>query len=172
MAKTDYIPYSPKKYPIADIAHLEIAVVFTEWNDAIVTKIKTSCVEELLNAGVAKDNIHEFSVPGSFELPMGSKMIISSSTKTDVIICLGCVIRGETKHDDYINHTIARSINNIALVSGIPVIYGVLTTNDEQQALERAGGSRGDKGIESAHAALKMISLKEQLEGQNRKISF
>lgn len=172
MGKADYKRYSPKSYPIKDTKSLHIAVLSTEWNHNIVGKLKNACHNELIDHGIQKDNIYHYNVPGSYELPMGAKMVLSSSIKPDAIICLGCVIQGETKHDDYINHTIAKSINQIGLVSGVPTIFGVLTTNSKDQALARAGGDRGDKGIESAQAALKMISLKEQLEGQNRKISF
>ena len=155
-----------------DIKALNIVVLRTLWNDEIVSKIHTSCLKELKSFGIQSDHIHEHSVPGSYELPMGAKMVLTSTTKADAIICLGCVIQGETKHDDYINHTIARSINNLSLVSGTPVIFGVLTTNDKEQALARAGGKRGDKGAESASAAMVMISLKEQLASKSKKISF
>ena len=172
MAKGDYKEFSPESYPISDVSQLHIAVLQTDWNQAVVSKIHKSCVDTLLSLGIIKEHIHEYSVPGSYELPMGAKMILSGQIKPDAIICLGCVIQGETKHDDYINHTIARSINNIGLMSGTPIILGVLTTNSIDQAHARAGGDRGDKGIESAHAALKMISLKEKIDGQSRRISF
>lgn len=172
MADPDYRSYSEKEYPIKDLSILKIAIVHTEWNTSIVQKLTDSCTKELIANGLTKGQIHKFRVPGSYELPMGAKMILGSQLKTDAIICLGCVIQGETKHDDYINHTIARSINNIGLVSGIPVIFGVLTTNSREQAMARADGSHGDKGSESALAALKMISLKEQLAAKSKKISF
>ena len=124
-----------------------------------------SCEKELLNHGIAKDQLNIHRVPGSYELPMGAKLLLGSQLKPDAIICLGCVIQGATKHDDYINHTIARSINNLGLVSGTPIIFGVLTTNNQEQARERSDGTYGDKGAESAQAALKMISLKEKLSG-------
>ena len=172
MGKADYRPFDLKEFPIKDISQLHIGVIRTEWNDEVVTTLADHCISELVRHGIDKESIHSFTVPGSFELPMGAKMMLSSSVKPDAIICLGCVIQGETKHDDYINHTIARSINSLSLVSGTPVIFGVLTVNDIDQARARAGGDRGDKGIESAIAALKMISLKEQLASRSRKISF
>lgn len=172
MGKPDYKAYSPESYPLKGMDELNIVILRTEWNDDVVGKINKSCVKALKEAGIKKDQIHLHTVPGSFELPMGVKMILTSTIKADAIICLGCVIQGETKHDDYINHTIARSINNLNLASGTPVIFGVLTTNTKEQALARAGGERGDKGHESAMAALKMISLKEQLSTKSKKISF
>jgi len=172
MALPDYKPYSPEDYPVKDIGALHVAVIRTEWNDQVVSKIHGTCLDQLSTLGLATSHIYQYTVPGSYELPMGVKMILGSSLKPDAIICLGCVIQGETKHDDYINHTIARSINNLGLVSGIPVIFGVLTTNSMEQAHARAGGDKGDKGSESAIAAIKMISLKEQLAGQSRRISF
>lgn len=172
MSKANYGTYNSKKYPIKAIEELNIVVLRTEWNDDIVSKLQESCLKALNAYGIKKANINEMTVPGSYELPMGAKMILTSHTKADAIICLGCVIQGETKHDDYINHTIARSINNLNLASGTPIIFGVLTTNTEGQAMARAGGKRGDKGAESASAAMIMISLKEQLATKTKKISF
>lgn len=172
MAKPDYKPFSQESYPIKDISCLSIVILRTEWNDKVVSKMESSCLKELQDQGLSMDQIHQHTVPGSYELPMGAKMAISSPIKPDAVICLGCVIQGATKHDDYINHTVARSLNQIGLVSSTPVIFGVLTTNTEEQAFERAGGSRGDKGSESAIAALKMISLKHQLATKGNKISF
>ena len=172
MGKADYKPFDIAAYPIKDVSSLHIGIIRTEWNDDIVSKLVSSSKEELGRLGISGSNIYEYSVPGSYELPMGAKMMLGSQIKADAVICLGCVIQGQTKHDDYINHTVARSINQLSLVSGTPVIFGVLTVNSLDQALDRAGGSRGDKGIESAIAALKMISLKEQLANQKRRISF
>ncbi len=172
MGLPDYKAYNAETYPLKDISNLNIAVLRTEWNDDVVSQIQSSCISTLKAAGITDEQIHPYTVPGSYELPMGAKMILTSTIKADAIICLGCVIQGETKHDDYINHTIARSINHLGLASGIPVIFGVLTTNSKEQAIARAGGDRGDKGVESAIAALKMISLKEKLATQSKKISF
>jgi len=172
MAEADYSLYNSKDYPLKDIGALRISVVCSEWNSEIIDVLETSCVKELKDAGVNESYIRIHKVPGSYELPMGAKLVLGSSEKQDAVICLGCVIQGQTKHDDYINHTIARSINQISLVSGIPVIFGVLTTNTREQAIARADGSYGSKGAESAIAALKMISLKETLASKTGKISF
>ena len=172
MAEADYSAYNPKEYPLKDIAALRISIISSEWNTEIIDMLESACLKELEGAGVSSSHIKIHKVPGSFELPMGAKLVLGSAEKQDAIICLGCVIQGETKHDDYINHTIARSINQINLVSGIPVIFGVLTTNTREQAIARADGSHGSKGAESATAALKMISLKESLSAKAGKISF
>jgi 6,7-dimethyl-8-ribityllumazine synthase len=172
MAIPSYRGFSLEEYPIKEIEDLCIAIVRTEWNSAIVDKMELSCADILERSGVKSDNIHQFVVPGSYELPLGAKYVLSSTLKPDAIICLGCVIQGETKHDDYINHTIARNISQLSLISGTPVIFGVLTTNTLLQAEERAGGAHGNKGEECALTALKMISLKEKLSSQTKKIRF
>jgi 6,7-dimethyl-8-ribityllumazine synthase len=172
MATPDYRLFSLEEYPIEAIEKLTIGIIRTEWNEDIVSRLEESCKSALLELGITTDHILSYTVPGSYELPMGAKLMLNSIHKPDAVICLGCVIQGATKHDDYINHTTARAISQIGLISNKPVIFGVLTTNTKEQALERAGGSHGDKGLESAHAALKMISLKEQLNNQGTKISF
>jgi len=172
MATPDYRLFSLEQYPIESVQKLTIGIIRTEWNNDIVDHLEKTCKEALTELGVSSDKILSYTVPGSYELPLGAKFMLNSVHKPDAVICLGCVIQGATKHDDYINHTIARAISQIGLISSKPVIFGVLTTNTKEQALERAGGSHGDKGIESAHAALKMISLKEQLNNQGNKISF
>ena len=172
MAKPDYNLFDKEEYPIEDLKDLSIGIIRTEWNHKIVDHITASCHQSLIDLGVPAENIHISKVPGSFELPTGAKYMANSHHKPHAVICLGCVVQGATKHDDYINHTIARAISQLSLVSNKPIIFGVLTTNTMEQAEERAGGSHGDKGIESAHAALKMISLKQQLAEKGKKISF
>ena len=172
MASPDFPLYTPDRYPIKDIASTRIGIIRTEWNNAIVDVTEQRCHAQLMSLGVLQHHIYTYSVPGSYELPRGAKMLLGSIHKPDAVICLGCVIQGETKHDDYINHTIARSINQLALVSGTPVVFGVLTTNTLEQAISRADGTKGDKGSESAMVALKMISLKESLAGKHTKIGF
>jgi len=172
MAAPDYSSYKAKDYPIANIDEIKVSIVRTEWNRDIVDLLESSCLDELKKLGVNPEHIKVHKVPGSYELPMGTKLVLGGPNQQDAIICLGCVIQGETKHDDYINHTIARSINQLGLVSGTPVIFGVLTTNTQEQAMARADGSHGAKGTESAIAALKMISLKESLNSKSKKISF
>lgn len=172
MAIPSYKKFSADEYPIKDIGNTRIGILNTEWNPEIITSMTTSCIDTLKELGIQPDNILLNTVPGSYELPLGAKYMLNSSYKPDAIICLGCVIKGATKHDDYINHAISKNISQLSVVSGIPVIFGVLTTNTTQQAIERAGGEHGNKGEESALTALKMISLKEKLSSQSNKISF
>ena len=109
---------------------------------------------------------------GAFELPAAAKMLLSQKS-LDAIICIGCVIKGETKHDEYISHAVANGLINLSLVSSKPIIFGVLTPNDMQQALDRSGGKHGNKGIEAAHTAIKMIHLANQIKnGDKKKIGF
>jgi 6,7-dimethyl-8-ribityllumazine synthase len=172
MAEANYKKFDIKKYPLKDIKSLSIGIVYTEWNTEIIDRLLNACKKNLKSLGIDPSNVHEAVVPGSFELPSGAKYMLNSSVKMDAIICLGCVIQGETKHDDYINHATAKAISALNLTSNTPVIFGLLTTNNKQQAIERSGGSRGDKGAECAMAALKMISLKEKLGASKGKISF
>ncbi len=168
---TDNI-YSLDGCIIEQIEDLKIALINTEWNPSIISTLTESCKATLLALGIVEDHIEIVTVPGSFELPLGAKYIIGSSNRPDAVICLGCVIQGETKHDDYINNSISKSISQLSLMSSTPVIFGVLTTNTADQAIARADGSKGDKGKESAYAALKMISLKQKCQNAKSKISF
>ena len=168
---TDNI-FSLEGYDLQEVDTLKIAIIDTEWNPEIMTSLLESANATLLDLGIAKDHIDHIRVPGAYELPLGAKYVLGSTNRPDAIICLGCVIQGATKHDDYINHTVAKSIAQIGLMSGVPVIFGVLTTNTLEQAQERSGGSHGNKGKESAYAALKMISLKQRLLTNKSKISF
>ncbi len=172
MATPDYRAFSLTEYPIDDLEKLSLAIVRTEWNNDIVDRLTSSCIDTLVTSGLHNAQLSTYKVPGSFELPMGAKLLLGSKNKPDAIICLGCVIQGETKHDDYINHTIARAIAQLGIMSNVPVIFGVLTVNNIDQAHQRAGGNHGDKGAESAIAALKMISLKQQLLDSKKTIGF
>lgn len=97
---------------------------------------------------------------------------MASNEKLDAVICLGCVIRGETSHNEYINHAVAHALTQMSIVSGKPFIFGVLTPNNEQQALDRAGGKHGNKGVEAAVTAIRMASLKQKLSTAKSKIGF
>jgi 6,7-dimethyl-8-ribityllumazine synthase len=172
MAIPNYRAFSFDEFPIVDFDKICIGIVRTEWNSQIVDSLNASCEQYLLAQGLQTANLVSVTVPGSFELPMGAKMMINSINKPDAVICLGCVIQGETKHDDYINHTIARALTQLGLVSNVPVIFGVLTVNNIAQAEARTGGEHGNKGEECAIAALKMISNKQKLSGSHRRIGF
>ena len=139
----------------------KIGIVVSEWNKAVTFKLHEGCWETLLKHGVDEKDITLQIVPGSFELPMGARQL-AIQEKPDAIICLGCVIKGETDHDKYINQAVASGIMQLGLTTGIPVIFGVLTPNTQEQAEERAGGKHGNKGVEAAIAALRMTDDDDQ----------
>lgn len=140
----------------------KIGIVVSEWNSQITNSLLEAAHQHLLSAGIENTNIIVKFVPGSFELPLGAQFLIENSN-FDAVICLGCVIQGETRHFDFICNSVANSISNLNIKYSLPVIFGVLTTNDMQQAIERSGGKHGNKGIEAAQTAIKMINLKISL---------
>ncbi|MBK7036994.1 MAG: 6,7-dimethyl-8-ribityllumazine synthase [Bacteroidetes bacterium] len=137
-------------------------IVVSEWNSVITEKLYQGCHASLLKYNTKSENIITVYVPGSFELPQAAQLLLESQ-ELDAIICLGCIIKGETTHDHYIAAAVAHGIMNLSIDYSTPVIFGVLTTNDEQQALDRSGGKYGNKGDESAVTALKMAALRERL---------
>ncbi|HQW01963.1 MAG TPA: 6,7-dimethyl-8-ribityllumazine synthase [Saprospiraceae bacterium] len=150
---------SPSLVNLPDGSSFKIGIVVSEWNADITNALLEGAKETLLKAGVLEDNIEVLYVPGSFELPWGARQIMKPG-KRDAVICLGCIIQGETKHDEYIASAVASGIMQLGLMSGIPVIFGVLTTNTEEQAKDRAGGKHGNKGSEAAVAALQMAIVR------------
>ena len=123
--------------------------------------------EVLLKAGLSKGNIQRIEVPGSFELPMGAQTLLESSqakSRPQAVICIGCVIQGETRHFEFINQAVSQGVMQLGLKHHLPVIFGVLTPDTEQQALDRAGGKLGNKGCEAAVAALEMLDLKKRTQ--------
>ncbi len=150
---------SPSLVNLPDGSSFKIGIVVSEWNADITNALLEGAKETLLKAGVLEDNIEVLYVPGSFELPWGARQIMKPG-KRDAVICLGCIIQGETKHDEYIASAVASGIMQLGLMSGIPVIFGVLTTNTEEQAKDRAGGKHGNKGAEAAVAALQMAIVR------------
>ena len=150
---------SPSLVNLPDGSSFKIGIVVSEWDADITNALLSGAKETLLKAGVSEDHIEVLYVPGSFELPWGARQIMKPGKK-DAVICLGCIIQGETKHDEYIAAAVASGIMQLGLMSGIPVIFGVLTTNTEEQAKERAGGKHGNKGSEAAVAALQMAIVR------------
>ena len=149
-----------KKKVIPSGKNLRIGIVVSEWNHNITENLFTGAYKTLLDLEVDKHNIERINVPGSFELIYGAKII--SKRKLDAIICLGSIIKGETKHFDFISNAIANGIQELNIKLNIPVIFGVLTDNSFEQAVERSGGKYGNKGIESAVTSIKMASLNKQ----------
>lgn len=133
-------------------------IVVSEWNNEITNALLQGAKETLINEGVKPGNIIVKIVPGAFELPYGAQFILENED-VDAIICLGCVIQGETRHFDFICDAVANGIMRVSLDYSVPVIFGVLTTDNLQQALDRSGGKHGNKGVEAAATALKMLAL-------------
>jgi 6,7-dimethyl-8-ribityllumazine synthase len=138
------------------------AVLVSEWNEEVTEALYEGAYSTLLRNGVLRENIIKEYVPGSFELPLAAQWM-AERQDVDAVICLGCVIQGETRHFDFINSAVAHGITNVGLKYDKPVIFGVLTPENQKQALERAGGRHGNKGDEAAFAAIKMLSLKSRM---------
>ena len=146
---------------LPEASGFRFGIVVSEWNSEITDALFKGCNDTLLQCGVTDSNIYRINVPGSFELTAGAKFI-ASTKKLDAVICLGCVIQGETRHFEFICQAVANGLTNLSIVSGIPFIFGVLTTDTQEQAKERSGGKHGHKGIEAAVTAIKMAGLKNQ----------
>jgi 6,7-dimethyl-8-ribityllumazine synthase len=144
---------------IPDGTGMRIAIVVSEWNEAITGALFDAAVQTLVKNKVKKDDIIITTVPGSYELTLATQFLCEDKS-IEAVIALGCVIQGETKHFDFICDAVAQGITAVGLKYNKPVIFGVLTTNDLQQAKERAGGKHGNKGDEAAVTALKMVALK------------
>ena len=139
-----------------------IGIVVSEWNDRITDSLLNGAKESLMEHGIKAENIHVHYVPGSFELPLGAKWMLEY-TNVDTVICIGCIIQGETRHFDFIAQAVADGIMNVGLKFSKPVIFSVLTCNTMEQAEDRSGGKHGNKGVEGAVSALKMLSLSEKI---------
>ena len=136
----------------------KFAIVVAEWNEEITGALYEGAVDGLVANGIKKENIIRKEVPGTFELTLGAQWM-ADKKDIDAVICLGCVIQGETPHFDYICQAVAYGITEVNLKSKKPIIFGVLTTLNQKQALERAGGKYGNKGEEAALTALKMLDF-------------
>jgi 6,7-dimethyl-8-ribityllumazine synthase len=134
----------------------KIGIVVSKWNDSITYALLEGAVNTLLSANVNREDILINEVPGTFELPFGAQRILKAK-KLDAVICLGCVIQGETRHFDFICDATANGIMRVSLDNELPVIFGVLTTDTLQQALDRSGGLHGNKGVEAAATALQLL---------------
>jgi 6,7-dimethyl-8-ribityllumazine synthase len=139
---------------------MKIGIVVAQWNTSITSLLLKGACKFLKNVGVKSDNILVQYVPGSFELTLGAQWM-AEQKKYDAVIALGCVIKGETKHFDFICTAVANGITEVGLKYNKPVVFGVLTTTTLQQAKERSGGKHGNKGIEAAATALKMTLLQK-----------
>lgn len=164
--KKNLSEFTPFKFNSAQ--NIRIGIVVSEWNDHITDSLLKGAQESLLEQGVPNQNIFVEHVPGSYELPSGADMMLNFHSELDAVICIGCIIQGETRHFDFIAQAVAQGIMSVSLKHGKPVIFSVLTTNNMQQAEDRAGGKYGNKGVEGAISCLKMLSLKSNLSNPNQ----
>jgi len=148
---------------VPDAKGMRFGIVVSEWNDKITGALLEGAFDTLLRHGAAEDDIHVMTVPGSFELVFGSSQFVKSGL-VDAVIAIGCVIRGDTPHFDYICQGTTQGLAELNLQGNAPIIYGLLTCNTLQQAQDRCGGSLGNKGDECAVTAIKMVDYRRQMQ--------
>ncbi len=139
------------------------AIVVSRFNDFICSRLVEGAMDALLRHGALDEQVLLVKVPGAFELPLAARKLALSG-QYDAIICIGAVIRGATPHFDYVAAEVSKGIANVALESNIPITFGVLTTDNLEQAIERAGSKSGNKGFEAAMAAIEMANLFTELK--------
>ena len=140
----------------------KIGLVVSRWNQLIVDRLVEAADQVLDAAGISEGSVVRMEVPGAFEIPQGCKAIIDNAD-VDAVVTLGCIIRGQTPHFDYVAAECARGINQLAIATGVPISFGVLTCDSSEQALDRAGGEFGNKGEEAAQAALSLLASCREL---------
>lgn len=161
--------FDPQSLP--DATDMHFGIVVADWNPEVTHALYQGCYDTLIGQGARPEHIHTAQVPGSFELPVAARML-ANRYKLDAVVCLGCVIRGETSHNEYINQSVATGLTQLGIATGKPFIFGVLTPNTLEQALDRAGGKHGNKGVEAAVTALRMAALKRELAAPSKTIGF
>jgi len=145
------------KTALPNSADFKIGIVVSEWNSEVTDGLLEGALHTLVECGVSKENITVYKVPGSFELIYAAKKVQSSGV--DAVITIGCVIQGETKHFDYVCAGVTQGVKDLNIQNDVPVIFCLLTDNNKQQSLDRSGGKHGNKGVEAAITALKMIDF-------------
>jgi 6,7-dimethyl-8-ribityllumazine synthase len=145
-----------------DATGLRVAIIISRFNEFITNKLLGGALDGLKRNNAKEEDISVVWVPGSFEIPAIAKRLVESK-KFDAVICLGAVIRGATPHFDYVAAEVSKGVAQISLASSVPVIYGVLTTNTIEQAIERAGAKSGNKGFDAALSAIEMANLYRQI---------
>jgi 6,7-dimethyl-8-ribityllumazine synthase len=143
---------------IVDVSTKKFAIVVAEWNAEVTEALFNGAYQTFLKEGAREENIIRKNVPGSFELTLGAQWM-AQNREIDAVICLGCVIQGETRHFDFICNAVAHGLTDVGLKYNKPVIFGVLTPNNQEQAMDRAGGKHGNKGDEAAITAIKMLGF-------------
>ncbi|MBS1548981.1 MAG: 6,7-dimethyl-8-ribityllumazine synthase [Bacteroidetes bacterium] len=160
MATVNLSDYKPLTIANADEFH--IGIVFSEWNSFVTHNLRDACVDILVHEGVLKEHITIHQVPGAFELNYAS-MQLCKSQKYDAVIAIGCVIRGETPHFDFVCSGVAQGIKDCNILTDVPTIFCVLTDDNQEQSIARSGGNLGNKGVEAAVTALQMIDFKRNI---------
>ncbi len=150
---------------------MKFGIVSAEWNLEITNALFQGAYQTLIKHGTLEQDILVKTVPGSFELPLGAQYL-AEYAQVDAVICLGCVIQGETRHFDFICDAVAKGITDLNLKYNLPFIFGVLTPDTMQQAIDRAGGKHGNKGDEAAITAIKMLTLKKSFDKGKKSIGF
>ncbi|HJZ40578.1 MAG TPA: 6,7-dimethyl-8-ribityllumazine synthase [Bacteroidales bacterium] len=148
---------------VPNAGHMKFGIVVSDWNQEITYAMRDAAIATLVRHGADKNNIVVKHVPGTFELTLGAQLL-AESDDFDAVLCLGCVIQGETRHFEFICQGVTQGITQLNMAYNMPFIFGVLTTNNLEQAKDRAGGKHGNKGDEAAVTAIKMASLKAELE--------
>lgn len=156
---------------IPNASEMKFGIVWAEWNHGITSALMQGAYDTLVKHGASKENIIVKTVPGAFELTLGAQYMAELS-QVDAVICIGCVIQGDTKHFDFICDAVAKGITNLNLKYNMPFIFGVLTVNTQEQAEDRTGGKHGNKGDEAAVTAIKMLGMKKSFESNKKKVGF
>jgi 6,7-dimethyl-8-ribityllumazine synthase len=159
MATANLSAYDKDRVP--ELTNKRVALVVSEWNYEITSALCEGAFETLTNHGFKKEDVEIHFVPGSFELTLGSQFL-AQRNDIDAVIAIGCVIQGETPHFDFVCHGVTQGITDLNIKFNKPVIFTLLTTNSYQQAKDRAGGKHGNKGVEGAITAIKMLDLKDK----------
>jgi 6,7-dimethyl-8-ribityllumazine synthase len=144
------------------------AIVVSRWNDFLTTRLTEGALDALERLGADEDNVEIFKVPGSFEIPLTAQKI-AKSEKFDAIICLGVVIRGQTPHFDYVAGEAAKGIGQVGMQTGTPVMFGVVTADTLEQAIDRCGVKAGNKGFEAAMSAIELVNLYKEMGSGKKK---
>lgn len=146
-----------------DASGLKVGLAISRFNSFISERLLEGSIDALLRHGAEESNLDVVRVPGAFELPLATKKMVESG-KYDAVICLGAVIRGATPHFDYVSAEVTKGIASVSLEAGVPVAFGVLTTDNIEQAVERAGSKSGNKGFEAAVTVIEMVNLFRSME--------
>jgi len=169
MATVNLSDYKPLH--INNAEDFSIGIVFSEWNDFVTYNLRDAALEILAKEGVKQENIKLFSVPGAFELNYAS-MQLCKERRFDAVIAIGCVIRGETPHFDFVCDAVAQGIKDCNILTDTPTIFCVLTDDTKEQSIARSGGDLGNKGVEAAVTALSMINFKRNISDKKGNIGF